>query len=300
MKKLSVLVIALLVFTMVFSAHSALAQEELAPLNDRITSYLARVMETNSIQLVHSANMHFAEIYLEETEYANLPLVSQVAPQKAGRKDDGGPEFYIDIQDGNITQKDLESIVYFSDPVAFMKMSGSQLLEWIEATTANFNQIDPDKSEDQFLVNDDFTDYNFDQFEGVNYVIDVTKPVGERIIEATINGTPLKEIDEVMIVTNGYRAGGGGDFPNVKEKFKVEVSDKATRQSVVDYLKMTEGDVPAPNHNWYIKPVETEGQVLFRSAPDASDYITENKLIEQVGSFGGWGVYKYNLSKSPK
>ena len=217
MENMKTILMVSFIFILVFCASIVGSAEEIAPLEGRITSYLARVMDTNSMQIRHDSQLYFAEEFLADTEYAGIPLVSQVAPQAAGREDDGGPEFYIDIDREYLTEDDLNLIAFFSDNIVFMKMSGLELLEWMEAATANFNQIDPDSSQDQFLVNEEYRDYNFDQFEGVNYIIDVTKPVGERIVEALYNDESLVDLEEVIVVTNDFRAGGGGDFPNAVE-----------------------------------------------------------------------------------
>lgn len=297
---LSVFLVLVLSFVLLTSAISA---EEVAPLNDRLTSYMARVMETSAIELVQEAKLHYAEQRIEGTEYEGLPLVSQMAPQKAGREDDGGPEFYIDIASGSVTEDDLASLNFFDDDIAYLKLNGEELKEWMEAGMENFNQIDPEKSEDQFLANEDYVDYNFDIFEGVNYVVDVTKPVGERIVEATYEGEPITKEDEFVVVTNQYRSTGGGDFPNAVEDNKIlsteEENRKSVREAIADYLNENDGEAPAPDYNWSLAPVDTEGQILFRSSPDAEDVVDEFEHIEKVGEYSGWGIYSFDLSWTP-
>ncbi len=298
MKKLSVMLV--LVMALAVVANPGIQAEEVAPLEDRITSYFARVMDTNAIQLVHEAQLHFAEDYLADTEYTDLPLVSQVAPQKAGREDDGGPDFFIDIDKDSITEEDLASLYFFEDKLAYKKMSGAELLEWMEAATDNFNQIDPEETDDQFLIDDEYMDYDFDQFAGgLVYEIDVTEPVGNRIKNAEYEGEPLAEIEEIIIATNNFRAGGGGDFPNVIEENKLMATEKNMRDAIADYLNYTDGEVPDPTHNWHIKPVEVAGQVLFESSPDAEEYAGNYDIISHIGGYAGWGIYSYEINMTP-
>lgn len=56
-----------------------------------------------------------------------------------------------------------------------VKASGKEVKEWLECSAGQFNQIDPDNTKPQSLINwDGFRTYNFDVIDGVNYQIDVT------------------------------------------------------------------------------------------------------------------------------
>lgn len=85
-----------------------------------------------------------------------------------------------------------------------------------------FNQIDPDNTKPQSLINwDGFRTYNFDVIDGVNYQIDVTQPArydgecqmvnanAERIKNLTFNGKPIDPNAMFTVATNNYRAYGG-------------------------------------------------------------------------------------------
>ncbi|MGH2252020.1 5'-nucleotidase C-terminal domain-containing protein, partial [Enterococcus faecalis] len=50
--------------------------------------------------------------------------------------------------------------------------------------------------------------YNYDMISGVDYKIDISKPVGERIGDAKIDGQPLDPAKEYTIAMNNYRYGG--------------------------------------------------------------------------------------------
>ena len=108
-----------------------------------------------------------------------------------------------------------------------MKLTGEQVREWLERSAAQFNTIDPDVAEPQPLISETHPSYNFDVIDGVEYVIDVTEPSrydddgalvnpdAERIVELTRDGEPVEPDDEFVVVTNNYRASGGGSFPGL-------------------------------------------------------------------------------------
>ena len=54
-------------------------------------------------------------------------------------------------------------------------------------------------------------------WEGIQYVIDVRKPIGSRITELTFEGRPLDLNSNYEVVMNSYRATGAGNFPYFAE-----------------------------------------------------------------------------------
>ena len=50
--------------------------------------------------------------------------------------------------------------------------------------------------------------YNYDEFAGVNYEIDISKPAGSRIQNVTYQGKPLADDQTLVLALNNYRYGG--------------------------------------------------------------------------------------------
>ena len=115
-------------------------------------------------------------------------------------------------------------------------------------SAGKFNQITPNKTEEQELLNPSFPVYNFDVIDGVQYQIDVTKPAkydvngnvihadSSRVVNLTYNGKPVDPNQEFIVVTNNYRAGGGGNFPGLKGSELVVDSADENRQILMDYI----------------------------------------------------------------
>ena len=52
-----------------------------------------------------------------------------------------------------------------------------------------------------------------DTFFGIDYTFDLTKPEGERVVKATVNGQDLKTMTEpIRVVMNSYRIAGSHGF----------------------------------------------------------------------------------------
>ena len=83
--------------------------------------------------------------------------------------------------------------------------------------------------------------YHFDVFYPVKYEVDISKPVGERITELTLNGEEIDDSKTYHLAVNNYRAMGGGFYPEYSMD-KIEFTlDKDYVQMFTEYL--TSGEV---------------------------------------------------------
>ncbi|MEF8799114.1 MAG: bifunctional 2',3'-cyclic-nucleotide 2'-phosphodiesterase/3'-nucleotidase [Candidatus Bipolaricaulota bacterium] len=272
-------------------------RKPIAETSREITSFVSRVMDSSVTQIVNDAQLWWAKRTFSEGEYSDLPILSAAAPFKAGRNN---PDHFTVVQEGEVTIGNVADIYMYDNSIRVMQLNGNQIIDWLERSAENFNQIDPAASGTQELLNGDFPAFNYDVIEGINYQIDVTKPVGERIVNPTYQGEPLDGDQEFLVVTNDYRAGGGGNFPPCVEEDPVYApAGKSNRSVIIDYIK-EKGEIdPEPTNNWKIKPVDVKGTVTFRSHQDVADYL-EKHGIENVEFLrvdeNDMGVYRIDLS----
>ena len=289
----------------VWPHHEATVEYVRSPVGETevpIAHFFSRVMETKALELINLSQIWWAEDHLEGTEYEGLPILSAAAPFRAGRV---GPGEYTNIPPGEVSVRELVDLYIYPNQIRIVQLDGEQVIDWLEHSAENFNQIDPDDPGEQQLLSG-IEPFNFDMMEGIEYQIDVTQPLGERIVNATFEGEPLTADMEFAVVTNDYRAGGGGDFPHLDGTHTIISSDQENRAVLVDYVTehspITEPEV----RNWSLLPVEVDGTVYFRSSPDAADFIEEYdipgvRFIEVDED--GWGVYEYlfeDLAEDPE
>ncbi|GED71001.1 2',3'-cyclic-nucleotide 2'-phosphodiesterase [Brevibacillus reuszeri] len=273
-----------------------------------IFSYFALVQDDPSIQIVTNAQKWFVEKNIKGTEYDGIPVLSAGAPFKAGGRN--GASYYTNIPAGTIAIKNVSDLYIYPNTLKAVLINGSTLKEWLERSAGQFNQIDVKKSEEQQLVNEAFPTYNFDVIDGVTYEIDVTQPSkyaidgtlankdANRIKNLSFNGKAVKAEDKFIVVTNNYRASGGGSFPGLDGSNIVIDSPDENRQVVIDYILDQKDINPAADNNWKFTPVKEKVNVTFTSSPDAKPFAEKMSNMKFISVLeNGFAKFAIDLSK---
>jgi 2',3'-cyclic-nucleotide 2'-phosphodiesterase/3'-nucleotidase len=230
-----------------------------------IQSFFAQVADDPSVQVVSNAQLAYARKALAGTPNASLPLLSAAAPFKTGGR--GGANNYTDIPAGPIAVRNVADLYVYPNTVKAVKLRGAQVREWLEFAAGAFNTIDPKGAPEQNLVNPAFPSYNFDTLDGVSYRIDVTQPprydrngrivaaASQRITDLRYQGQPIDEAAEFIVVTNNYRASGGGNFPTLDGSQIVLDAPDENREALLQYLQAAKTINPSADDNWRVQPV---------------------------------------------
>lgn len=271
-----------------------------------INSYFALIQDDPSIQIVTNAQKWYVEKKIKGTEYDGIPVLSAGAPFKAGGR--GGVSYYTDIPVGDLAVKNMADLYVYPNTLDAVLITGDLVKEWLERSAGQFNQIDPNKAEEQPLVNNSFPTYNFDVIDGVTYKIDVTEPSkydtggkvlnkdANRIKDLQFNGKPINPTDKFIVVTNNYRAGGGGSFPGADGSTIVISSPDESRQVVIDYIRENGTINPAADNNWSIAPINDKVKVTFETSPKAQELAASNSALTYVDTNKETGFAKYILN----
>jgi 2',3'-cyclic-nucleotide 2'-phosphodiesterase/3'-nucleotidase len=268
-----------------------------APLN----SFFALVKDAYSVQIINEAQVWYAQQAMKGTAYAGLPILSAAAPFKAGGRQ--GPKYYTNVPAGPLAVKNIADLYVYSNTVAIDKLTGAQVKEWLEMSAGQFNRIDPASKDEQVLINDKFPTYNYDVFDGVTYEIDVTRnnryntdgtindATAERILNLRYMGKPIDPKQEFVVVTNNYRAYGGGNFPEITPAKIILASPDESRQVILKYIEIRKKIDPKPDGNWKFAPMKTQGPVVFYTSPDGADALPEGIKFLGVAE-NGYGKYQ--------
>ena len=230
-----------------------------------IQSYFAQVADDPSVQVVSQAQLAYARRALAGTAHEKLPLLSAAAPFKTGGR--GGAGYYTDIAAGALAVRNVADLYIYPNTVKVLRLSGAQVREWLEMSAGAFNRIDPAGAPEQNLVNPGFPSYNFDTLDGVSYTVDVTQPArydrsgklvapsARRIHDLRHNGQPVADSAMFAVVTNNYRASGGGSFPGLDGSNIILDAPDENREALLQYLQAQKNIDPAADGNWRVLPV---------------------------------------------
>ncbi len=267
-------------------------------------SYFALVADDPSVQIVSQAQTWYIKQMLADTEFKNLPVLSAAAPFKAGGR--GGADYYTDVPAGDIAIKNVADIYLYPNTVQAVVITGEQVHNWLEMSAGMFNQITVG-TKDAELLNADFPSYNFDVIDGVTYEIDLSQPRkydndgkainpdSSRIQNLQFGGKPIDPTQKFVVVTNNYRAGGGGKFPDIAADKVVFQAPDTNRDVIVRYVHEQGTINPSADGNWIFKPLAGT-TATFQSGPKARQFIAEVKgaKIEDAGD-GADGFAKFRL-----
>lgn len=144
--------------------------------------------------------------------------------------------------DKTVTLRDILLNYPYANQLCRVKLTGKELRHIIEHS-ASFLEKDNNgkiKFLDRWITPKPQL-YHFDVFYPVKYEADISKPVGERIQNLTLNGKPLEDDQTYYLAVNNYRAMGGGFYPEYSVD-KIDMTlDKDYVQMFTEYL--THGEV---------------------------------------------------------
>jgi 2',3'-cyclic-nucleotide 2'-phosphodiesterase (5'-nucleotidase family) len=93
---------------------------------------------------------------------------------------------------GDITKRSVIDILPYTDLMVVLPVTGQQIMTALENGVSKV----------------EISDGRFPQVSGVNFTYDYTKPVGSRIISASINGAPINLTTIYTLATSDYLASG--------------------------------------------------------------------------------------------
>jgi len=189
----------------------------------------ARFKDAPIIDLIGRVQADAVKAALASTSYANLPVLAQAAPFNRTAL----------IPAGTVKLRDAAGLYIYENTLEARILTGAQIKDYLEFSAKYFAQLavgDPINLDT--LTNQQNTpDYNFDSVYGVSYDIDLTQPVGSRIVNLTYEGKAVDPAAQFVLAVNNYRANGGGNFPHVASATKAWANSDEIRNTMIAWVK---------------------------------------------------------------
>jgi 2',3'-cyclic-nucleotide 2'-phosphodiesterase/3'-nucleotidase len=268
-----------------------------------MSTYFVAAGDTTALQIVNAAERDYVEKYIKANmpQLAGMPVLAASSVFKAGF---GGPNDYTDVKAGPLAVNNAADLYLYPNTVTAVKIDGAGLKAWLEKSASRFNRIDATISEPQELLNARVPTYTFDVIQGgLTYLIDVTQPLGQRISALRYHDQSVIDDQPFVVVTNNYRASGGGGFPGLDGSNIVISAPDMNRDVLINYIRDTRDLTRARfgnDRNWHFVRVKTAGPVTFKSTAGKLDIARAAGIdnVTQLHDNGdGTAVYSLDLSR---
>jgi len=149
----------------------------------------------------------------------------------------------------DITVRNVFSTYPFPNTLSVLKINGKELKLALEENAKYFTIV-----EHKITISKEFSSpkeqhYNYDMFDGIEYTIKVSNPIGSRITSLSRHNKPITEDDQFTLVLNNYRASGGGDFEIFKDLDVIKEIPSDVPILIIDYIKREKTINRTNNHN---------------------------------------------------
>ena len=200
--------------------------------------------------------------------------------------------FDSDIQAGPIYMSDMFKLYRFENKIYVLRMTGEEVRKHLEMSYDLWTNTMQSPDDHIMLLapkapgdnqREGFKNYtfNFDSAAGIDYVVDVSKPDGQKVrILQLSDGRPFSEQAWYNVAMNSYRGNGGGELLTLGAGIPLDsinhriiyMSERDQRYYLTEKIER-EGKVDAkPLGNWRFIPdawaqpaIERDKKILFKN-----------------------------------
>lgn len=189
----------------------------------------SRYKDTPILDFINHVQAETVTKALAGTQYADLPVLSQASPFSRTAV----------FPAGDVKIRDVAGLYVFDNTLEAVVLTGAEVRAYLEYSAKYFVTLAPGAPVDPETISDPLVpDYNYDALSGVDYDIDIAKPVGQRITRLVLPGTdtPVADDAQFVVAVNNYRRSGGGNFPGIV-KTQVYNEQQEIRQLLIDWAQ---------------------------------------------------------------
>lgn len=189
----------------------------------------SRYVDTPILDFINKVQTDTVAAAMAGTEYADLPVLSISAPFSRTAL----------FPAGDVKIKDVAGLYIYDNTLEAVVLTGAEVRAYLEYSAKYFRTHAVGAVVDPATISEPAVpDYNYDTFSGIDYDIDISKPVGQRITALRHAGTttPVADADRFVVAVNNYRRSGGGGFPGIV-KPQVYNAQQEIRQLLIDWAQ---------------------------------------------------------------
>lgn len=267
------------------AATRAWVRKPVGRIDAGVHSYFVWAGHDPATGLVNAAQRWYSRQALAGGPYADLPILSAAAPFRAGYT----PEAFIDIAAGEVRLADAADLyMYSNNTVVAVRVTGAQVLDWLEHAARAFNTLIPGNPAPQPLIARGFPSYNFDIIDGITYAIaldrepkynlrgEATGAAG-RITDLKFGNEVLAPDREFIVVTNSHRADSASVFPPLASAPVVLRAPDSNRDALIAYFRSAPVIAVNPSTPWRFERLSSPTRVYFDTGRTGRNHLSDVK-----------------------
>lgn len=158
------------------------------------------------------------------------------------------------VRRGPVTVRELAALYVYDNELYAVEGNGRMLREALENAARYFRTCPEPSCATGPLIDRAIPGYNYDMAQGVEYEIDLTRPVGQRVRSLRYRGEPLRDEQPLRIALNNYRAAGSAGYSMFRDAKIAWRSGREIRDLMVEYFSERRQLPAEPDGNWRLVP----------------------------------------------
>lgn len=184
-----------------------------------------------------------------------IDFINETQRRTAGTDLSATAAFRIDaeIPAGDITIAHIAAIYPYDNTLKAIRITGEQLRAYLEKSAEYYAGWPA--AAGATVTNFSVPGYNFDIVSGVEYTLDISRPIGQRVTSLMWQGSPVGPEQTFTMALNNYRQAGGGGYDMIAGAPVVYDRGEDVRELLIETVRQ-HGGIPADRHreNWRLLP----------------------------------------------
>ncbi len=252
---------------------------------DNFAETTARVKEFTSREIGYlTAPMYTRDAFFGDSPYMDLINTVQMKLTQADISVSAPLQTNAVIRAGTIHGSDMFNIYKYENLLSTILLTGQEIKDYLEMSYSLWTNTMTSPSDHIMLLKEEERDgrteyyfvnptFNFDSAFGIDYEVDVTRPVGEKVtIRQFSDGRAFDLSATYRVAMNSYRANNGGELLTKGAGIKKEdipsrivwTSDTDLRNYIMQYIIEKKTITPTMANNWQFVPTDWTVPALER------------------------------------
>lgn len=154
---------------------------------------------------------------------------------------------------GDVTVRDLAALYIYENTLAVVELTGAEVKSALEHAAGYFRPYQAGLTPSE-LIDPAIPGYNFDTAEGVEYTLDLRRPLGDRVVDLRFGGAPIDPARRFRVAINNYRLNGGGGYRMFRNARVIDQANQEIRELMIDWVRRNPEIASTPSDNWRILP----------------------------------------------